>query len=113
MIHMRVIIRHHAHLGLTHIFNTYERGLYHLEKAYQIAKEVDAQKNLWILKNHTIPFYSARFGHTKGLQSEALCEQAHIEIVNGKKKRAIQLLNKMKNKTHFKYYYINIAKKRH
>jgi len=111
-IHSRVKIRLHAHLGLTYIFDTYERGLYHLEKAYQIAKEVDAQKNLWILKNHTIPFYSARFGHTKGLQSEALCEQAHIEIVNGNKKRAIQLLNKMKNKTPFQYYYLGLATKR-
>jgi len=111
LLHSRTKIRLNAHLGLTYIYDVYERGFYHIKKALKLAEKVNEQKYLWNLKNHTIPFYSALFGHTKGIRTEAICEQAHLEIVKGNHERALQLLSKLTDKTPFQYYYLGLATK--
>ena len=109
----RTKVRLHSGLGLTYLFDTYEQGIYHLNKALDIAKKHNIKHLLYRVENHIIPFYSACFGKVDHIKTEAISEQAHIEIVKGNKQKAIDLLNQIENKSPFQYYYLGLAKEDH
>lgn len=106
----RTKVRLHSGLGLTYLFDTYPQGYYHLKKALDLSEKHGIKDLSRRLKNHTIPFYSCHFKKTEGIKSESICEQAHLALVKGNKQEAIKLLNQIKDKTPFQYYYLGLAK---
>lgn len=109
-IDVRTKIRLHTNLGLTYIFDTYEQGIYHIQKAFQIAKQNEKASYIHLIQHHTIPFFSACFGKVEGVKTEAISEQAHLALAQGKRRKALKLLQQLNIRTPFQYYYLGLAK---
>lgn len=99
----------HNNLGLTYVFDTYYQGMYHLSKALDIAKEHHLTDLIHTLEQRNIPFLSAHFNKTDGIESALNSEQAHIEIAKGNFSKAIALLNDLSMDNPFTLYYKGIA----
>lgn len=102
-------IRMHVNLGLTYLFDTFEQGMFHFNKAICIAKEHQETKALYSINNKTIPFFAAYFKRTEGIRSELLDEQAFVLISQGKKKEALTLLQKTSINDPYLLYYMGLA----
>lgn len=99
----------HSSLAFTYLFDTYEQGIYHLDLALKITKKHKIKEHYYHLCHYSIPFYSAHFGETKNLESDAKCQQAHIEIQRGNKDKAIKLLSEIQLINPFQYYFLGLA----
>ncbi|MGJ9458175.1 AimR family lysis-lysogeny pheromone receptor [Oceanobacillus sp. CF4.6] len=100
----------HTHLGLSYTFDTYEKGMYHLNKALEISKEQNNTRLIHILENKNIPFLSSHFNEVDNVTTTDIGEQAHMELAKGNKSKAIELLENLPQKTAFQLYYLGKAK---
>ncbi|WP_249869305.1 AimR family lysis-lysogeny pheromone receptor [Oceanobacillus saliphilus] len=101
----------HTYLGVSYTFDTYEKGMPHLQKALEISKELGMKYLIDILENYNIPFMAAHFNRVDNITSNYIGAQAHIEIAKGNNEKAIQLLNEIPDKNPFQLYYLGKAKK--
>lgn len=100
----------HINLGLTYTFDTYQQGMYHLNEAIRLAKESGAENMINAIKIYNIPFLSAHFGETEGIETVDSSEQAHLEIARGNLDKAIAILEKLPLSNPFDLYYMGLAK---
>lgn len=101
----------HMKIGLSYLFESYSKGMYHFKEALQIAKIRNLDESIHFIEQKLIPFYSAHFGKTDGISSENKIEQAHIEIAKGNVEKAIEILEKYPLNTPEVLYYMGKAKK--
>lgn len=99
----------HNNLGLTYVFDTYYQGMYHLSKALNIAQEHHLTDLIHTIEQRDIPFLSAHFNKTDGIESSLNSEQAYIEIAKGNYSKAITLLRDLPMDNPFTLYYKGIA----
>ncbi|MBP2076195.1 AimR family lysis-lysogeny pheromone receptor [Oceanobacillus polygoni] len=100
----------HTYLGLSYTHDTYESGIYHLDKALEISKEHHLDYMINILENHNIPFLSAHFNMVEDVCTVDKGEQAHIELAKGNNEKAIDILSNIPKKGPFQLYYLGKAK---
>ncbi|SHG84976.1 AimR family lysis-lysogeny pheromone receptor [Ornithinibacillus halophilus] len=100
----------HTNLGLTYSFDTYYQGMYHLKEALRIAQKHNLKRRIISIEKYNIPFLSAHFKKVRGIHSDDISEQAHIEIAKGNPDKAIQLLEGISLDSPFKMYYMGLAK---
>ncbi|MDY0394211.1 AimR family lysis-lysogeny pheromone receptor [Virgibacillus halophilus] len=101
----------HINLGLTYTFDTYQQGMYHLNAALSLAEGIGAKKVIDTIKIHNIPFLSAHFGETEGIETVDQSEQAHLEIARGNISKAIAILENSPLSNPFDLYYMGLAKR--
>ena len=107
---IRTKISTHIILGLSYTFDTFSQGIYHLNKALQLAKSHDLKNIVHAIEQHNIPFLAAHFNQADTITSTDISEQAHIEISKGNNLKAIEILEGIKLTTPFKLYYMGKAK---
>lgn len=107
---VRTQISTHISLGLSYTFDTFPQGIYHLNKALQLAKDHKLVGVVRIIEQHNIPFFAAHFNNAEHISSTDLSEQAHIEIAKGNNWKAIEILESIKLDSPFKLYYMGKAK---
>ena len=100
----------HMHLGLSYTFETYEKGIYHLNKALETSKASNFHYLAHILENNSIPFLSSHFNKVGNLKTTDKSEQAHIELAKGNKSKVIEMLDNIPDKSPFELYYLGKAK---
>lgn len=99
----------HSYLGITYLFDTYKQGMYHLKKAYFLAK----REQLPILSTITqkyIPFFAAHFNKTKKMKTHHRSTQAYLEIARGNNQKALELLLDCSTSDPLILYYLGLAK---
>nr|GGG86092.1 hypothetical protein GCM10011398_34830 [Virgibacillus oceani] len=101
----------HINLGLTYTFDTYFQGMYHMSEALKLAKQNDLQRNVNIIENRNIPFLSAHFKRTEGIETDDRSEQAHLEVAKGNHDKAAAILDDVPINSPFRLYYLGLAKK--
>ncbi|WP_010648322.1 AimR family lysis-lysogeny pheromone receptor [Oceanobacillus massiliensis] len=100
----------HLLLGISYTFDTYEKGMYHLKKSFELAKEVKLNYLTESLKNFYIPFLSAHFKKVDNITTKDRGEQAHIELAKGNHAKVIEILDHLPEKDAFQLYYLGKAK---
>lgn len=109
---INVVTNMHINLALTYTFDTYNQGMYHLNKALSLSEKYNLRNNIHSIKNHNIPFLSAHFKQVEGKEITTTdnSERAHIEIAKGNLEKAIDILGREKIDSPFKQYYLGVAK---
>jgi len=97
-------------LGLTYTFDTLQQGMYHLNEAKKITKELGLNKTYESINQRNIPFLAAIFKQVEGVTSNDKSEQAHLEIAKGNHDKAIAILEDVPIDSPFKLYYLGLAK---
>lgn len=101
----------HIKLGISYTFDSYSQGMFHLKEALKIAKEYDMTSQIEIIEETNIPFLAACFNKTENIWTTNKGEQAHLELMKGNHKKAIEILKQVPIDTPFKKYYLGKAKK--
>ncbi|OZU88422.1 hypothetical protein CIL03_12305 [Virgibacillus indicus] len=107
---VRSQISTHISLGLSYTFDTFPQGIYHLNKALQLARSHNLPNSVRIIEQHNIPFLAAHFNNAEKILTTDKSEQAHIEISKGNNLKAIEILESIKLDSPFKLYYMGKAK---
>lgn len=102
-------IRIHRNLGISYLFETYEQGMFHLNKAVEIAKEHNKTTQLKELYNHYIPFFTVHFNKSEGLQPEDKSGKVLVHLSKGETEKAIHLLKQCSLDNPFNLYFMGLA----
>ncbi|WP_068673754.1 AimR family lysis-lysogeny pheromone receptor [Oceanobacillus sp. Castelsardo] len=100
----------HIKLGESYTFDSYSQGMFHLRKALKIAKDNDMTSKIEFIEQTKIPFLAAYFNKTDNITTTNKSEQAHLEIMKGNYKKAIEILEQVPINTPFEKYYLGKAK---
>lgn len=101
----------HIKLGESYTFDSYSQGMFHLKEALKIAKEHNLTSQIEFIEQTKIPFLAAHSNKTDNITTTDKSEQAHLEIMKGNHKKAIEILKQIPIDTPFKKYYLGKAKR--
>lgn len=104
------VCRTHIGLGLTYLFEGYDKAIYHMGEAHKIATQYNLKIYLNQIETHNLPFISAHYGYTNGIYTKDVAEQAHLAIAKGNREEAVSLLASFPELTPFQMYYLGVAK---
>lgn len=104
------IARLHGCLALSYLYDGYDQSIYHLHEALNITRENNLSNMEEMMLQHNLPFISAYYGITEGIETDDLAEQAHQAIARGDSEKAITTLSSFERLTSFQKYYLGVAK---
>lgn len=99
----------HAQMAQTYIFEDFEKAIDHAKCAREIALDYELDYFVQAIDNQVIPCISAYNGQYRGITTTDKAEEAHLAIAAGDKRRAINILESLKERTPFQDYYYGLA----